>query len=309
MAKHPVAMALAKVIIAAAWADGDLAHDEVNTLKNLLAELGQTGGREELALTATEWAELEIYLYSPVGVEERARLVAELVATLSGPHDRRLALEALDQVVQADRVLAAEERVVAAEIRDALMAADLGVLAQLGKLVRGGMRARASGPNREDHLDEFLTNRVYYAVRQRLGRAPDEDLGIPLDEARVLALAGGLLAHVARIDGQVDAAELTRIREALSASWGIDATKAAVVAEAALAESAAGLDYYRLTKEFADRTSVERRAGFLDALFAVAGAAGGISSEESATISRITQSLNLTHDHFIAAKRRARAGE
>lgn len=309
MAKHPVAMALAKVIIAAAWADGDLAHDEVNALKNLLAELGQTGGREELALTANEWAELEIYLYSPVGPEERARLVSELVATLGGPRDRRLALEALDQLVQADRVLTDQERAVTAEIREALMAADLGVLTQLGRLVRGGMRARAAGPNREEHLDEFLTNRVYYAVRQRLGRAPDADLGIPLEEARVLALAGGLLAYVAHIDGQVADAELARIREALSASWGIDATKAAVVAEAALAESASGLDYYRLTKEFADRTSVERRAGFLDALFAVAGAEGGISGEESATISRITQSINLTHEHFVAAKRRARLGE
>lgn len=306
MAKHPLAMALAKVIIAAAWADGDLARDEVNALKNLLAELGQTGGHGEMALTATEWAELEIYLYSPVGPEERARLVADLAANLRGPRDRDLALVALDQLVQADRVLTEAERAAAEEIRDALLSADVGVFAQIGRMVRGGLRARAPGPNREEHLDEFLTNRIYYAVRQRLGRAPDAELGIPLEEARVLALAGGLLAQVARVDDRVGDAEFQRISEALVTHWGIDAERAAVVAEAALAESAAGLDYYRLTKEFADRTSVERRARFLDALFAVAAADGEISSDESATISRITQSINLTHDYFVAAKRRAR---
>lgn len=306
MAKHPLAMALAKVIIAAAWADGDLARDEVNALKNLLAELGQTGGHGEMALTATEWAELEIYLYSPVGPEERARLVADLAANLRGPRDRDLALVALDQLVQADRVLTEAERAAAEEIRDALLSADVGVFAQIGRMVRGGLRARAPGPNREEHLDEFLTNRIYYAVRQRLGRAPDAELGIPLEEARVLALAGGLLAQVARVDDRVGDAEFQRISEALVTYWGIDAERAAVVAEAALAESAAGLDYYRLTKEFADRTSVERRARFLDALFAVAAADGEISSDESATISRITQSINLTHDYFVAAKRRAR---
>jgi len=305
MAKQPLAMALAKVMIAAAWADGDLSGDEVNALKNLLAELGQTGGHGEMALTATEWAELEIYLYSPVGADERARLVAELAATLRGPRDRELALAALDGLIQADRAVTDAERAVAAEIRDALLAEDLGVIARIGRLVRGGMAARAPGPNREQFLDEFLHNRIYYAVRQRLGRAPDEDLGIPADEARVLALAGGLLAQVARVDEQVSAAELARIREALAGAWGIDETRAAVVAEVALAESAAGLDYYRLTKEFADRTDVERRARFLDALFAVAAADGKISGAESATISRITQSINLSHDYFVAARRRA----
>lgn len=305
MAKHPLAMALAKVVIAAAWADGDLAIDEVNSLKNLLAEMGQTGGRGEMDLTANEWAELEIYLYSPVGPAERTRLVDELRATLRSPRDRDLALAALDRLVRADRVYTDAERVVAAEIRDALESADLGILSHINRMLRGRM-ATSPGPNREQFLEEFLHNRIYYAVRQRLGRAPEEDLGIPAAEAYKLALAGGLLARVARVDNTVTPDEFKKIATALAEGWGIDLTRATLVTEVALAESASDLDYYRLTKEFADSTSVEERVRFLDALFAVAAADGSISSDESAEISRINASINLTHDQFIAAKRKAR---
>jgi uncharacterized tellurite resistance protein B-like protein len=308
MPKNILAMALAKVIIAAAWADGHLASDEVNSLKNILAELGQTGGSGEKAMTVNEWAELEIYLHSPVAAEERARLVGDLAAALIGPGDRALALAALDQMLRADRVITVEERAVATEIRVALERVDLGLLAQIGRLLRGSLHRRAAGPNREQYLGEFLSNRIYYAVRQRLGKAPEDDLGIPADEAHTLALAGGLLARVARVDSTVTDAEFTRMAESLESGWGISRERAALVAEVALAETAADLDYFRLTKEFADSASEDDRARFLDALFAVAAADGAISSEESAEISRITASINLTHGHFVAAKRRAKGG-
>ncbi len=304
MPKNPLAMALAKVIIAAAWADGHLARDEVNSLKNILAELGQTGGSGEMALTVNEWAELEIYLHSPVESEERARLVDELGAALRGPGDRALVLAALDQMLRADRVVTREEREAADEIRAALEHLNLGMFAQLGRLLRGSMRSKA--PNRELYLEEFLHNRIYYAVRQRLGKPPEEDLGIPSDEAHILALAGGLLARVAQLDHTVTDAEHTRMVEALQSGWGISHERAALVAEVALAESVDDLDYFQLTKEFADTAPVDERIRFLDALFAVATADGNLTSELSDEISRITASINLTHDHFVAAKRRAR---
>lgn len=111
MAKHPLAMALAKVIIAAAWADGELTLDEINDLKRLLAELGQTSGN--FALTAEEWAELEIYLHSPVEAAERARLIADLRDLIATPAERQIAINAIDRLLAADRVLTPAERAVA----------------------------------------------------------------------------------------------------------------------------------------------------------------------------------------------------
>lgn len=309
MSKHPLAIALAKVIIAAAWADGELANDEVNSLKNLLAELGQTVGSGEMALTMQDWAELDIYLYSPVGPDERRRLVEELAVGMRGPRDKALAFAALDQLVAADRVTTDAERRVVAEIRTSLERADAGPLASLGGMLRrnfGRLAASPSaGPNREQYLDEFLNNRVYYAVRVRLGKAPEEDLGIPAAEARTLALAGGILATLARIDEQVTDSERERIVAALEQGWGISHDRATLVAEAALTESIASLDPYTLTYTFSQSASVVERVRFLDALFAVAAADGEISSEESAAISRITSSIRLEQRHFVEAKRKA----
>jgi uncharacterized tellurite resistance protein B-like protein len=308
MAKHPLAMALAKVVIAAAWADGNLAPEEVNSLKNMLAEAGQTVGSGEMALTMQDWAELDIYLYSPVGPDERRRLVEELAANLRGPRDRALAFEALDQLLSADRVTTDDERRVAGEIRAALERADAGPLAAFGTLLRRGFGVKAPGPNREQYLDEFLNNRVYYAVRVRLGKAPEEDLGIPAEEARKLALAGGILATVARVDANVAEAERERIVAALEQGWGLSRDRATLVAEAAIEESKANLDPYTLTYTFAQSTTVEERVRFLDALFAVAAADGGISSEESAEISRIANAIRLEQRHFVEAKRRVVEG-
>jgi hypothetical protein len=138
MSNKPLAKALAKVIIAAAWADNHLAPDEINSLKHMLAELGQGTGRGDLELTANDWAELDIYLYSPVEEAERARLVQDLAMTLRGPADRKLALEALEHMLHADRVVTEEERQVAEEIRQALSRVDPGIFASIGRLVRGG---------------------------------------------------------------------------------------------------------------------------------------------------------------------------
>jgi uncharacterized tellurite resistance protein B-like protein/DnaJ-domain-containing protein 1 len=305
MAKNPIAIALAKVVIAAAWADGHLAPDEVNSLKNMLAEAGQTAGSGEMALTMQDWAELDIYLYSPVGPDERRRLVEELAASMRGPRDRALAFAALDALVAADRVTTDEERQVAAEIRSALERADVGPLGALGGLLRRGFGVKAAGPNREQFIDEFLNNRVYYAVRVRLGKSPEEELGIPADEARSLALAGGILATVARVDANVAEAERARIVAALEQGWGISHDRAVLVAEAAIEESKANLDPYTLTYAFAQSADVETRVRFLDALFAVAAADGAISSEESAEISRITSAIRLEQRHFVEAKRKA----
>lgn len=309
MTNHELAMALAKVLIAAAWIDGELVNDEVNSMKMLLARIPQAGTGTDGQLTANEWAELEIYLHAPVGPEERTRLVADLQAALRNPADRQTALAALEAVINADRVVTPEEQAVLVEIRAALAQVELGLLARIGRLFRGAAQVQptpSNAPNREQFLEDFVKNRIYFSVRQRLRLAPDADLGIGDVEARKLSLAGGLLAFLAHADSEVTAAERSAMEQALQRGWGISATAAALVAEVALSEAAQNLDFYQLTQAFARSTNEEERARFLDALFLVAAADGLVSGAESSTISRIAYSINLTQEHFVAAKQRTK---
>ncbi len=99
--------------------------------------------------------------------------------------------------------------------------------------------------------------------------------------------------------------EFDRIVQALETGWDIAPEEAALVAEVAISEVSADLDYFRLTREFFTNTTEKERVRFLDVLFAVAEADGEISHYENEEIRRVALSVNLTHEQFIDAKKKA----
>jgi uncharacterized tellurite resistance protein B-like protein len=297
MAQSRLIMALAKVIIAAAWADGKISNEEINSLKDLLFRLPD--------MTARDWAELDIYTESPVDEKERARLVAELQDALGSRADKALAMSALEDVLRADGAISQEEEAVLEQIEDALQDVNVSIFGKLGRLVSGPVNRRIDGfesaPNREIHIDDFMKNKIFYNVQRRLeesdnaGHAPEKVL-------RKLSLAGGLMARVAYVDRDVNPAEVEHMVAALQRHWGIPEQEAQLVAEVAISEIAKNLDYYRLSREFFEATSEEERLQFLDVLFDVAAGDGFAAHKEIEEIRTISKMLKLTHRQFIEAK-------
>jgi uncharacterized tellurite resistance protein B-like protein len=297
MSSQSLILALAKVLIAAAWADGELLHEEVNSMKDLLWRLPQ--------LSARQWASLQIYLEAPVEEAERARLVEELQDALRSPQDRALALRTLDEMLHADGEVTAEEERVAAEIRGAIEAVDLGLLSRLVKgMARRRTEATAEAPNREEYLDDFIHNKVYYGVRRRLALGEGE-LNLDEPELRTLSLAGGMMAQVARVHPDATDDQVNAMVEALERHWDLTKGEAAFVAGVAISETATLLDRYRLARRFAEACSHEERAAFLEVLFAVAVADGELSHDETEEIREISRWLKLSHREFIDAKLKA----
>ena len=297
MAKPKLIYALAKVIIAAAWADGEIAHDEINSLKDLLFRLPN--------LEARDWATLEIYTDSPIDADERARLVEELITAMATRADKKLALEALDDLIHADGDIPEDEEKVAQEIKTAIENANTSAIGGLGRLISGSLRRRsaviANAPNREEDLDDFVRNRVYYGVRRRLGEAenvPD----LPESELRKLSLAGALMARVAHVDREVTEGELGAMVDALQRHWQVTEEEANIVAEVAISVVGANMDFYRSAREFFSATDAQERVRFLDVLFAVADGDGKVSTPETEFIRSIANNLKLTHRQFIDAK-------
>jgi uncharacterized tellurite resistance protein B-like protein len=296
MSKERLILALAKVLIAAAWADGKLSHDEVNSMKDLLWRLPQ--------LSARQWASLQMYIEMPVDEAERARLVAELRAAIRKPQDQALALAMLDEMMRADGQMTEDEEMVAAEIRAAIESVDVGLLARLVKDMTGRRaRAVANAPNREDYFEDFVKNKVYYGVRRRLDLGQME-LELGEDVLRCLSLAGGIMAQVAHVNPDVTEAEVETMVGALQTYWHLTPDQAAFVAGVAVSETATRLDRYRLARRFAQTCNRQERAEFLDVLFAVAAADGFVTTEEIEEIRGIARSLKLTHREFIDAKLR-----
>ncbi len=290
-------LALAKVIIAAAWVDGNVSHEEINDLKDLLFRLPDITGRE--------WAMLEMYIEAPVGESERARLVEQLRAEIRGGSDKALALAALDDLTHVDGQVSPEEEAALVEIKEAIQFADVGIIGALSGIVQGMVRRRekalAHAPNREEHFEDFIKNKVFYGVRRRLDLG-EADLDIPEAELRRLSLAGGLMARIAHVDREVHEDEVNAMVNALQKDWELGEKEATFVAQTAVDEVSYDMDYYRLTREFFTSTSREKLVKFLDVLFDVAAADGQVSHEETEEICTITRSLKLEHEEFIAAK-------
>lgn len=297
MARSKVIKALAKVLVAAAWADGKVSNEEINSLKDLLFQLPE--------MTASDWAELDIYIETQIGVSERTRLVMDLQNAMKSRADKTLALAALDSLASADGDLSTEEQAIIDSIKVAVREASTGLIGGLGNLLGSSLAKRsqviANAPNRELFLDDYIKNKVYYLVSRRL-ELDRVNIDIPDKELRKLSLAGGLMARVAYVDREVFDSELEAMVKAIQESWSLSEVEAALVAEMAVSAISKGMDYYRLSRRFFESTSEEERVRFLDVLFAVADGDGFVSNMEIEEIRTIANGLKMTHKQFIDAK-------
>ncbi|VAW32297.1 hypothetical protein MNBD_CHLOROFLEXI01-1049 [hydrothermal vent metagenome] len=306
MSDRNLILTLAKVIIAAAWADGSVSHEEVNSLKDLLFQLPRAGRDGGLQMSGQAWTRLEMYIDQPIDAAERARLVAELQAALRSPHDRQLVRAALDAMVGIDGTITAGEQAIVDEVKQAIEDVNLNLFSQLGRLVGGAVQRRtavANAPNRERKFEDFVKNKIFYAVSHRL-QIEQSQLQLAEADLRKLSLVGGLMAKVAHVDQNVSEAEFGAMVQALQTHWDVDEDTAVFISEVAASEAAKKLDHHRTVRQFATHTTREERLHFLDVLFAIAVADGMVAYDEIEEIRAIASTLYLTREAFIAAKMR-----
>ncbi|MAT98567.1 MAG: hypothetical protein CL608_15605 [Anaerolineaceae bacterium] len=304
MSDRNLIFTLAKVIIAAAWADGQVSHEEVNSLKDLLYQLPRVGKEGGLQMSGQEWARLEMYIDQPIDEAERARLIADLQNALRSPRDRQLVRQALDEMVHIDGQISPEEEAVVEQVKQAIDDVNLNLFMQLGRMVGGAMARRtavADAPNREQFFEDFVKNKVFYAVSHRLN-VEQSELDIPEAALRKLSLAGGLMAKVAHVDQDVSEAEFGTMVQALQTHWEVDEATAVFITEVAVSEAAKKLDHHRTVRQFTTHTTPDERQHFLDVLFAVAAADGLAAYDEIEEIRAIARTLNLPREAFIEAK-------
>jgi len=299
--------ALGKVIIAVAWADKDMAYEEINCLKDLLFEF--QGTFSESGLTSMDGTMFDMYIDSPVDAAERDRLVNELKETVWSEEDKAFALSTLKSMVEADGKITDAEQSVLNGIIASIESIDTGTLGDLGRLIRGALQRRSDAvnhaPNREKYFEEFLKNKVYYEVRRRLDLG-EANLEISDEDLRKLSMAGGLMARVAQTDKIVLTEEKDKMISILRENWHLTREAATFVVEVAMAEGGADFDYLRMSREFLEITQPAERASFLDILFAVANADNKISNAELKEIHHIagyllmsSNSVMEVHSKFI----------
>jgi uncharacterized tellurite resistance protein B-like protein len=278
-----------------------------NSLKTLLLRLRAIGNDKGFELTGREWAAVDMYAETPVDAEERKRLVVQLQGLLRTSSHKKLAIEAIHDLMSADGVVTDAERAVLEELETSITEVSVGLPGLFDRLTGGLSRGRQDlvrgAPNRERFFDDYLRNKVYYSLSRHLGRN-GMDLGISEEEQRKLGLAGGLMAKVAHIDGELSDNEFKTMVATIRSFWSLDENRASFVAEVALASMNDTYDVSRIMRQLAKSSEPAERCQILTALFAVAAADGEISGVEHEEIRLIARGMLLTHEDFINAKLR-----
>lgn len=155
-------IALAKLLLAGAWVDGELSSDEIHSIQ---AFLDTVPGLEEEDLK-------RVYLYAafPMTMEESRQAAQDFVSIIRTDEEKELALLHLDSLVRADRIVTPEERCFYEEILDYLHDAPTSHFKHFSKVFRNRSKWKLvqipKGKDRESlWLHHFIHNPVYFRLQ------------------------------------------------------------------------------------------------------------------------------------------------
>lgn len=123
-------------------------------------------------------------------------------------------------------------------------------------------------------------------------------------ELVITSCVAGLLARVAYVDFELDPGEMEQIKETLK-NWSISSlVHSDLIAVMAIdhIKEMAGLENHLYVHPLKEHLNSDDRFKLLKALFILAASDGEVASVESEEIRTITKGLELSNQHFLAAR-------
>jgi uncharacterized tellurite resistance protein B-like protein len=296
MPSHEFVMNVSKLVIAAAWADGEMDNSEINALKDMLFAFPN--------LSDQDWHILNMYIDTPVSKEDAEKLLGSVLNEIRTPEEREFVISTLTGLFEADGKITDEEQELLEKIKADISGKSTGLFAHVNSFLKGAVKNRVTGSGssleREERIDDYLKNGIYFQLVNRM-KSAGKQINLVDEDIRKLCLAAGLLARVAWIDKVITEEESENIKLIISESWEIPEEEAQLIAEISISQVAKGLDYFRLTRNFFENTTSEERKGFLKILFRIANT-DNTSLKEIEEIRVIASHLHIDHKDFIEAK-------
>ncbi len=285
---------LAKLMIAVSWVDGKLESSEINAIKDLLFSLPELDERE--------WAELEMYMESPIDQPEREVLLENVLASIHTKEDKNTVLRTIEHLVAVDGSISDEEQKIVHDLKTGIETRKSGVLGLLAQLTGGVIRKHKEKVKdqrqREQQIEDFIRNKILYDFKRN---HPEMNL---ISDRRLnkLCSASALLGRVAGIDNDFSQKELETLVSVLASDWQLSKTDATLLAEIVRRRVMEDIDYHYITQSFFEQTTPGERRRFIHCLFKMANASEKTSYQEIEVIRTIANSLKISHSDFIEAK-------
>ncbi|MFC1538132.1 TerB family tellurite resistance protein [Candidatus Latescibacterota bacterium] len=285
---------LAKLMIAVSWADGEIDNSEVNAIKELLFSLPE--------LDALEWAELEIYMDSPVDIYESEILLEDVLEAIRNDTEKIKVLQTIESLIAIDGNVSDEEKIAFNELKTALENKQTGVLGLFSHLTSGVLKKNKEKNKkillREQQIEDFIRNKILYDFKRNY----PEFTQISGEQLKKLCSAAALLGRVAFVDEDFSQKEFETLVSLLISEWNLAEPHANLLAEIVRQRIMEDIDFHYLTQSFFELTTNEERKQFIKCLFQMANASEKTSNEEIEEIRSIANSLKISHSDFIDAK-------
>jgi len=112
MSSHKLSFAFSKLMMSAAWVDGEVQPEEVELLKLFIPTFP--------GIEQDDWDDLQVYLSMPVEEDERMELLRDLKDEIKSAEDRAWVADCLQMIFNANGNVSNEERQVMAQIKHTL---------------------------------------------------------------------------------------------------------------------------------------------------------------------------------------------
>lgn len=286
------ALTLAKLLVAVAWADGEVHDPEREVLERFLHRIPD--------LSRDDRAGIEVYLDAPTSSSECRVLIERLKSQLTSEEDKELAISEVRKLVQSNGQVDARERQLYTLIADEIQKASIGFERKLSDLFRGHDNKRIPSTTlRERKLDEFIENPIFYHALRAL---PANHVTLHMDKSELekLCVGSALMASVAQADGVIDPREVVRIIALLKHYWTISEEAADLVSHIAVNQEVAGMDLLRMCRKFYEVTMFEERLDFFKALIGLVKSDFYVEAAERERLRSIAVNLKIPQDTMAA---------
>ena len=281
-----------KVLTTIAWADGEVTQSELNILKSFYRKFN---------LDKDELSELKHYLAAPVSNKEQTELCDQLIHELDSLGEREEILGALEAMEQANERIGDEEKELVSQFRTILQKTSI-TKRSLGKIRNLlGKTIFTHARDKNPDLEKYFKRKVLKKVELKTGRQGIK-MNLPDDKLYFICLFGALMADVANIDGNFDESEKKALKKVLSNHFDFKGKELKILFEVILELVNHGFDFHEVTTELNNLMTYNEKINLLNCMFAIGGADGELSYEETEEIRRITKAMRIPHKVFIESK-------
>jgi uncharacterized tellurite resistance protein B-like protein len=118
---------LGRLVVVAAWADGEVAQEEFAYLRQMLGHLP--------GITGPNWVELNELIEKPIEDARQEQILQDMLDAIRSEKDKKLVIDTISELVRVDGVVKEEEKRLLERIRAAVEGKSTGLLHQMGRLV------------------------------------------------------------------------------------------------------------------------------------------------------------------------------